>query len=252
MHLENPPQRSRTPGRARIAVAVACAAGIAGAAFAVNTFSSPVSGADAPTGDAVVVKAVPTARPDHLGAPRDELSLEEWGYAKHLAEATLPANVTDVLGEPGAEFLSANLPNTDVDSDARLIEVAFYDYTSDKQHQVTVDLTAGKVVAAAAAAGVQSPTTATEADVAMDLLLASPLSATVARGFADQGAGRLTRKDQVSYAGGSYKPAPGVKGAEDCGAHRCVELQIQAPNGRYLTTTGFVVDLSAGTVLATK
>ncbi|MFC6343527.1 hypothetical protein ACFP8W_16195, partial [Nocardioides hankookensis] len=98
----------------------------------------------------------------------------------------------------------------------------------------------------------QSPTTATEADVAMDLLLESPLAAPVAAAFAEQGAGRLTRKDQVSYAGGSYKPSPGVQGADACGAHRCVELQIQAPNGRYLTTSGFVVDLSAGTVLATK
>jgi hypothetical protein len=252
VHPTNPPQRSRRPGRAGIAIAAASVAGIAGIAYAAISLSSPVSGADGSTGGAVAVATVPTGRPAHLGAPRDELSLAEWGYATHLAETTLPTDATDVLGEPSAEFISANIPTNDVDATSRVVDVVFYDYTADQQHQVTVDLSAGTVLDSIASTNIQPPTTPTEADVAMDLLLASPLRAAVARGFEDDGAGQLTRKDQVSYAGGSYKPTPGVQGAEDCGAHRCVELQIQSPSGRYLTTSGFVVDLSARTVIATK
>lgn len=215
-----------------------------------NSVNAATSSTDKPT----AVKAVPTSQPDSLGSPRDPLSLQEWGYAKHLAEsdASIPANATDSAGQPGVEFLNANVPNTDVDDQRRLAAVTVYDYTAGKQHDLMVDLGAGQVIKATSAKNVQSPTTLTEADEAMDLLLASPQSEVIKDQFKTRTGQSLTDPTQVTYTGGSFVADDSVVGAEDCGRHRCIQMQIQSPDGIYLTTTGFVVDLTARDVITIK
>lgn len=213
-----------------------------------------VNAAKAASDQPVAVADVPTARPAKLGAPRDPLSLAEWGYAKHLAETkgSIPADATNAAGDAGVEFLSANLPTTDVDATHRLVTVSLYDYTGNAQHDVVVDLTDGDIVSAASASGVQSPTTLTESAEAIDLFLASPKSANVKAQFKQRTGSDLTSPKQVTYTGGSFTATSSVVGAEKCGDHRCVQMQIQGPDGVYLATADFVVDLTARSVITIK
>jgi len=241
--------RKKITGVAAVAALLAIAA-----TGAVATAQPWKVGAAGAATDAVTAVAVPTSRPAALGAPRDPLSLEEWGYASHLAQTSsaVPTDATDSQGEPGAELLSVNVPNGDVDGADRLAQVSLYDYTSDAQYDVLVDLTSGEVVSDESSDDVQSPTTQTENDEAMDLFLASDLSATVKQQFEERTGAALTSADQVSYTGGSFLAGDSVIGADECGAHRCVQMQVQAPDGTYLTTTNFVVDLSARAVIEIK
>lgn len=213
-----------------------------------------VDAAKAVSDQPVAVADVPTTRPEKLGAPRDPLSLAEWGYAKHLAETkgSIPAGATDAEGDAGVEFLSANLPTTDVDARHRLVTVSLYDYTTNAQHDVTVDLTDGAVVTTKSATGVQSPTTLTESAEAIELFLASPKSAKLKDQFKQRTGSDLTSPTQVTYTGGSFTATSSVVGAEKCGDHRCVQMQIQGPDGVYLATADFVVDLTARSVITIK
>lgn len=233
----------RTILAALLAVLVVVAALVTGMLRATPT-AAEESG-DAPAGS---VTALPTARPETLGEPRDPLSIAEIGYAEHLASAALPAGATDVSGAAGAELLAVDLASLDPDTTTRPVAVSYYDYATDEVVEVTVELYAGKVTRTTSADGIQPAPSPAETYEATRLLVHSAKAKRVATEYAAM-TGEPISADEVIATGGSYYDSD-VTGADDaCGEHRCVELQLQEPTGKYLSSADYVVDLSTGEVI---
>ena len=62
---------------------------------------------------------------------------------------------------------------------------------------------------------------------------------------------RLTSPSQLRIQGMAFlgSRAEGSKGAEQvaqCGTHRCVQLFVRIPGGKWIDTSRIVIDLSAG------
>ncbi|GAA4758445.1 hypothetical protein GCM10023350_50260 [Nocardioides endophyticus] len=190
-----------------------------------------------------------------LGAPNEPLSSAERGYAYHLARQAMPADARDILGEPGGELLTADLPALAERTPARLVTVAVYDYATDRLHQLLVDLTHHTIVRDESTQGLQLPPTQAETATALALALeAKPAPAFVAE-YRKLSNTPLLVPDQVSAIAGAWRPAaarPTSPQTQVCGRHRCVQLMVALPTGQYLDTTDIVVDLSTRTVLRTE
>jgi hypothetical protein len=189
-----------------------------------------------------------------LRAPHEPLSSAELGYALHLARDAMPADSQDVLGESGGEVITADLPPLAERTSARLVTVAIYDYTSDRLHQLLVDLTHREVLNDQSVRGLQLPPTAAEATIALDLAMkADPEPAFVAEYRRTTGNPLLTSA-QVHVVAGVWRPvipsAADEQATAACGQHRCLQLLIAVPSGQYLGTQDFAVDLSTRSVLS--
>lgn len=189
--------------------------------------------------------SLPTKKPA-LGADRAPLSADETGYAIHLAstDSSIPASATNVRGEPGVEFLYADIPD-DIDTPGRKAVVNVYDYHADVGHQLVVDLAAGKVVSAKSADDLQPPTSTDEADVAMEIAIAQAAEdfAFKTEFEAAQGVPLVTT-DQVEYVAGTFVFDGTTAKGKECGVDRCAQLMVQTASGTFLNTWDFVVNLS--------
>lgn len=194
------------------------------------------------------VDKLPSAKPGDFGEPRDPLSIDEIGYALALAEKSLPASSADVSGERGAELLSVDLASMDPTIETRPVEVTFYDYGNNEVVGVTVELYAGKVADVSSADGLQPPPSPAETYEATKLLVHSADGRKMRTEYTAVTGAQISA-DNVIATGGSYYDTDAVKTDNKCGEHRCVELQLQDPTGLYLSTTDYVVDLSAGKVI---
>ncbi|MFS3129368.1 hypothetical protein ACLM5J_13280 [Nocardioides sp. Bht2] len=194
-----------------------------------------------------VLGSPPTQRPE-LSAPRDPLTGAEVGYAVHLAatDASLPRSATDVTGDNGAEVLTVELP-AEVVPDRRLAVVGLYDYTAGQGYQQTVDLGSGQVRSTRNLA--EAKISADEARVAVQLAIDHDPALTFTAEFQAAQGTPLVSADQIGYAAGAFTFDGSTAGGDRCGAHRCAQLLLRLPNGTYLTTTDFVVDLSARAVV---
>jgi hypothetical protein len=190
-----------------------------------------------------------------LGEPNEPLSSDERGYAYHLAREAMPEDARDILGGSGGELLTADLPALSERTTARLVTVAVYDYTTDRLHQLLVDLTHRSIVRDQSTQGLQLPPTESETATALALALeAKPAPAFVAE-YRKLSNTPLLAPDQVSASAGAWRPPTGLPSSPEtqvCGRHRCLQLMIALPTGQYLNTTDIVVDLSTRTVLRTE
>jgi hypothetical protein len=236
-------------GSPRTILAVLLAALVVAAALVTGMLRATPTAAEesgaAPTGS---VEELPSGRPAELGEPRDPLSIEEIGYAEHLAAAALPAGSADVTGAAGAELLSVDLASMDPDTTERPVAVSYYDYASDAVVEVTVDLYAGEVSGTTSADGLQPAPTPAETYEATRLLVHSDKAKRVATEYTAM-TGDPISADDLIVTGGSYYDSDLTRADDACGAHRCVELQLQEPTGKYLSSADYVVDLSTGEVI---
>jgi hypothetical protein len=210
--------------------------------------ATPIAAEESAAAPVGSVDQLPSAKPAELGEPRDPLSIEEIGYALAIAEESLPAGSTDVTGESGAELLSVDLASMDPTIDTRPVDVTFYDYDADEVVAVTVELYAGEVVDTVSADDLQPPPSPAETYEATRLLVHAVEAKRVRTEYTAI-TGAAISADNVIATGGSYYDTDAVKADNKCGEHRCVELQLQDPTGLYLSTTDYVVDLSAGEVI---
>lgn len=197
---------------------------------------------------------LPTRRPD-LRPARAPLSAEEAGYAAWLAKkrSEIPAGATDVRGEPGAQVLYTDLPGVaDAEGGARLAVVALYDYTGDLGYQVVVDLTASTVRSTDSHPELQPPIVPDEADAAVEIALASSQPLAFRDQFEEEMGVPLLTREQVSYSAGAWRYDGTAPEGKVCGKHRCAQILVQSPSGSYLSTSDFVVDLTARTVLVLR
>ncbi|WP_235738006.1 hypothetical protein [Nocardioides alcanivorans] len=238
--------------RRRLLVAAVTAALLCGFVFSlVESRGQRASSAGATPGDDFVVLgdgSLPEERPP-LGAPRDPLSAEETGYAISLAtrNAHLPQKATDVLGEPGAEILSAELPAS-AESTDRMAVVHLYDYTSNTGLQQTVNLSTGTVLTRAHRR-MQAPMSTAEASVAVQVAIEHQPALEFLREFEEAQGTPLLSSDQVTAVVGTFVHDGSTLGGASCGKNRCAQLMLRTPSGAYLATWEFVVDLSRKRVL---
>jgi hypothetical protein len=226
--------------------------GTVGAAL-MPTSASPGDGREPatqfhPKGDGSLPSEAPRLR-----APDEPLSSAERGYAIHIARTGMPPGARDVLGNPGGEVLLADLPPLSERTSSRQVGLAIYDYTSDRLHQVVVDLTRQTMVSSRSVRGLQLPPTEAETTVALDLAMtADPAPAFLAEYRAIVGTPLLSA-EQVHAVAGVWRAVPGrgapVQPTTACRQHRCLQLLVALPSGQYLSTQDFAVDLSSRRVL---
>ncbi|MFF7651504.1 hypothetical protein ACFZCY_16845 [Streptomyces sp. NPDC007983] len=154
------------------------------------------------------------------------------------------AEVLDTRRPPRAKSAAASAP----DSEA---EVQLYDYASDSLITRLVDLRSGKVVRSSRQHDVQPPPTLAEVRQAVKVILADRrLGDGMRASYRAETKKRLTSPSQLRIQGMSFlgSRAKGVKGAEQvsrCGTHRCVQLFVRIPGGKWIDTSRIVIDLSA-------
>lgn len=201
-------------------------------------------------GDGTLPETAPPLR-----APHEPLSSAERGYAIHLARESMPAKTRDVLGMPGGEVLAADLPPLAERTSARLVTVAVYDYTSDRLHQMVLDLTNRKVLSDQSVPGLQLPPTMAETTVALDLAMRATKPPAFFAQYREITGNPLATPEQVHVVAGVWRAADETTASENateiCGRHRCLQLLLALPSGQYLDTQDFAVDLSGRTVLTT-
>lgn len=195
--------------------------------------------------------SLPTSAP-RLRGPQEPLSTAELGYALHLARAAMPADAEDVLGEPGGEVITADLPPLAERTSARLVTVAIYDYTSDQLHQLVVDLTHQTVQRDQPARGLQLPPTAAETTIALNIAMKADPEPAFAQEYRATTGNPLLTPEQVHVVAGVWRPVDpaAAQSAAACGRHRCLQLLIAVPSGQYLGTQDFAVDLSTHSVVS--
>lgn len=161
----------------------------------------------------------------------------------------------NAAGGSGAEVLETRRPPraktaaSGPDSEA---EVQLYDYASDSLITRVVDLRSGKVLRSDRQQGVQPAPTLAEVRQAVKIILADRrLGDGMRAAYQAETEKQLTSPSQLKIQGMSFlgSRAEGVKGAEQvsrCGAHRCVQLFVRVPGGKWIDTSRIVIDLSAG------
>ncbi|MEU0842437.1 hypothetical protein ABZ370_23600 [Streptomyces sp. NPDC005962] len=177
--------------------------------------------------------------------PQGEKQNTKDNKAEKNAAGGSGAEVLDTRRPPRAKSAAVSVP----DSEA---EVQLYDYASDSLITRLVDLRSGKVLRSARQHEVQPPPTLAEARQAVKVILADRrLGEGMRASYKAETKKPLTSPSQLLIQGMSFlgSRAEGVKGAEQvsqCGAHRCVQLFVRIPGGKWIDTSRIVIDLSAG------
>ena len=196
----------------------------------------------------------PVPAPAVEAATYDQPTVDEIAYVRYLvSQDPSYAGTASVDGGDGAQYLSADLadPSLTADGDRRYT-LFYFDYAADALLHYTVNVATGTVESVTEGTGVQPAPTDQETLLAYQLLLADPLGQGIKDEFRAATGEELTDPAQTTYAAHSYTAGPADLGAEACGVQRCVQLLVEAPTGQYLTTTPFIVNLSAQTVTSIK
>ncbi|WP_413098997.1 hypothetical protein [Streptomyces sp. Inha503] len=248
--------RGRRHRRWRVSAALGLTAVLAGGGIAaLRTAGSPAS--DAPEPAAAVAS--------HSG----RLTSEESREASRIAIDAAPGPGTakdrqkaaeksdgerNAAGGSGAEPLDTRRPprakSASSDPDGRA-EVQLYDYASDTLITRVVDLRSKKVLDSTRRHGVQPPPTLAEAREAVKVILADRgLGPGMRESYASQTGKRLTspaqlRLQSMSFLGSRAEGVDGARKVSRCGEHRCVQLFVRVPGGKWIDTSRIVIDLSA-------
>ncbi|RIQ14461.1 hypothetical protein [Jiangella rhizosphaerae] len=198
--------------------------------------------------------ATPVPAPAATAAAYDPPTIDEVAYVRYLvSQDPSYAGTASVGGGVGAQYLSADLADPSLSADGgRRYTLFYFDYAADQLLHYVVNVTTGTVESVTEGAGVQPAPTDQETLLAFQLLLADPLSQGIKDEFRAATGEELTDPAQTTFTAHAYTAGPADLGAESCGVQRCVQLMAQAPDGRYLTTTPLVVNLSAQTVTSIK
>lgn len=251
----DPPWRSRAQ-RLRWGLLAAASTGVA--ALGLSGIIGATASAPSPDGAAPgaaassleVAEPTATAPPVSGGTGRDPLTPGELQQARAAAASGLAG--TDVNGAAGPEYLSFELAapragETGPDAPRRA-SVYFYDYTAEKLIKRVVNLRTGAVEGTFAAARMQPAPSAQETAKAMEIFLASGLSADFKARFGRSAGRPFSTASQVQTTATAYTARPADTGADQCGKSRCVQLFTRVPGGPFIDITDIVIDLSGRTV----
>ncbi|WP_421107136.1 hypothetical protein [Streptomyces sp. NEAU-S77] len=209
----------------------------------VASHTGPLTSKETREASRIAVGATGGQQPTPEGEKKDTQGRKAGGGEKNAAGGS-GAEVLDTRRPPRAKS-AASAP----DSEA---EVQLYDYASDTLITRLVDLRSGKVVRSTRQQEVQPPPTSAEVRQAVKVILADRrLGDGMRASYRAETKKRLTSPSQLLIQGMSFlgSRAEGVKGAEQvsqCGTHRCVQLFVRIPGGKWIDTSRIVIDLSAG------
>ena len=154
-----------------------------------------------------------------------------------------------VTGAAGPEYLSAEIAT---DGGGRRAEVYYYDYRADRLVKQVVDLSTGRVTGSYSATGMQPPAARREIDAALNLLLAGPFGADLRQGFAAATGRAYLGPDDIVASAYIHEARPADTLARECGAHRCLQLVVQAVDGPFVDLDDLIIDLSGRAVVRLK
>jgi hypothetical protein len=183
------------------------------------------------------------------GTGSDPLTSSEVDKARAVAlTPQLAANALDVTGKAGPEYLATELD----EATGRQAELYYYDYKAEKLYKQVVDLKTGKLTKSFSAAGMQPPASPQEGKVALDLFVASPLSADFKTAYQKATGKAFAGTDGIEPIAHIYTSKPADRGATQCGKSRCVQLIVKSADGHFINVTEIVIDLSGRTVARLK
>lgn len=218
------------------------------ASWGANAAPTTPSGTAAPAEQARVSDPSPVPEAA-TGIGSDALTSTEVDKARAIAlTPQLAAGAEDVTGKAGPEYLAAELD----EETGRQAELYYYDYKSEKLFKQVVDLKTGKLAKSYSAAGMQPPASPQEAKVALELLVADPLSADFKTAYQKATGQALSGTDGIEPIAHIYTAKPADKGASQCGKSRCVQLIVKSADGHFINVTDVVVDLSGRKVARLK
>lgn len=193
----------------------------------------------------------PSPPPEPLaGTGDDPLTTDEVAAARAAAlTPRLAAEAEDVTGSVGPEYLSAEVTT---EGAGRQAEVYYYDYRTDRLVKQVVDLATGRVTGSYSATRMQPPAARHEVDTALGLLLAGPYAADLRDGYAAATGHAFTGRADLVVTAHVYDARPADTTARECGAHRCLQLVVQAGDGPFIDLNHLIVDLSGRTVARRK
>lgn len=193
-------------------------------------------------------------------AALDPLSQDEIHKAQQLATsataAKLPAS-RSVTGRGGPQLLFADRRDDKADLQRRA-DVYLYDYASERGVHVVVNLTTSRIERFSSMPGLQPPPAPEETRRAVQVLLAHQRHGATLKAMYRAATGTdLTAPEQLWAQGFAFdaRRATGVAGHErapQCGPHRCVQLVIRIPGGKWVNTSRVVVDLSSQRVIVLR
>jgi hypothetical protein len=184
------------------------------------------------------------------GTGSDPLTAEEVTTARAAGlTARLATQARDVTGAAGPEYLSAEVVT---EGAGRHAEVYYYDYRAEKLIKQVVDLSTGRVTGSYSAAGMQPPAARREVDTALDLLLSGPFAADLRDGYAAATGHAFTGEDDIVVTAHVYEARPADTLARQCGAHRCLQLVVQAADGPFIDLNHLIIDLSGRSIARLK
>ncbi|MBI0294766.1 hypothetical protein JBE04_09830 [Streptomyces sp. PRKS01-29] len=251
--------RGRRHRRWRVSAALGLTAVLAGGGIAwaaLRTAGSPA--ADAPEPAAAVASHSGRLTPEEAReASRIAIAaVTRTGTAKDRQKAAKDTGggERNAAGGSGAEPLDTRRPlraKSASPATGSRAEVQLYDYASDTLITRVVDLRSKQVLGSTRQHGVQPPPTLAEAREAVKVVLADRrLGPGMRESYAAQTGKRLTspaqlRLQSMSFLGSRAEGVDGARKVSRCGEHRCVQLFVRVPGGKWIDTSRIVVDLSA-------
>jgi hypothetical protein len=181
------------------------------------------------------------------GTGSDPLTSDEVARARAAAlTAKLSAEAEDATGAAGPEYLSAEVVT---EGAGRHAEVYYYDYRTERLVKQVVDLATGAVTGSYSATRMQPPPARREVDTALGLLLAGPFAADLRDGYAAATGRAFAGPDDIVVTAHVYESRPADIGAHECGAHRCLQLVVQAADGPFIDLNHLIIDLSGRSIV---
>ncbi len=206
------------------------------------------------TDDGAPEKVATVARPE-VRAAHDQLSSEEVAFARNLvAGHPSYAGTASVTEEAGAQYLSVDVADPNAyDDQHRRLSLMYYDYASEELLHYLVDLSAADVESVTTSDGVQPAPTEFETQTAYELLLADDVAGeAIVEEFVETTGESTITDEAVDVSAHSYSGGAAGAGVDECATDRCVEVLVQTTDGPFLTTTPYVVNLSAQSVTRVK
>jgi hypothetical protein len=187
-------------------------------------------------------------------APLDALTQNEVQKAQELAVAAATSRLRATAtpgGRRGRPEVVLTDQRTDKADKARRADVYLYDYATDQGAHAVVNVAGNKVESLVSKRGLQPAPSPAETSRAVQVLLDDKKLGPELRAMYKGATGQELRSptdvwsQALIFKARTATGVAGVEKASQCGAHRCFQLFVRVPGGKWVDTTRLVIDMSA-------